>query len=354
MYQRDKVRERQLVTPTSQTKGLGVVSAVPMGNWNANSLYKKLNIVRSHSASYIAKIDNVGIEPTITLNWQDVWQVLSYDGTGENVVVPDGNYPQMSVGQATNDSNGNNIANQFESIRENIQNESHFRGYLETNTEIQALQATPNDYAYSAESGTVWIYQTETGWTNSGKPVPDQTIPKSTTLPLMDGMASIGSANAYSAGDHRHPSDVNKIDKSSIINDFNNDIDKIFSANYINSNYGKKIHKGFLSSSVSVSNNFKQVMQINVPATGYIIISARIVFQFANPTRLGIQLPTKPESMQSLENFDGNRPEPFTYGLTTIASGFVNKDSKINIFASAESSTEINDLFGYAYILWEE
>ena len=214
MFQNEKVKERQTTTPISRTEVLGVVTNVPSGSWNANTQYQKLNIVRSNNASYMAKKDNIGVEPTITQGWEEVWQVVAYDGGN---VSPDGNYPSMSVGQATNDSEGNNIADQFNSIREDIQNESHFRGYLATNAEIKALQGTPNDYAYSAESGTVWIYQTETGWTDSRKPVPDQTTPKSTTLPLMDGTASAGTSNAYAAGDHRHPSDTNKVDKNQIV-----------------------------------------------------------------------------------------------------------------------------------------
>lgn len=100
----------------------------------------------------------------------------------------------------------------IEGLREDITNESHFRGYLATNAEVQALSGTPNDYAYSAESGTVWIYQTDTGWTNSGKAVPDQTTPASNAVPLMDGTGSAGTANLYARGDHRHPSDNTKAD----------------------------------------------------------------------------------------------------------------------------------------------
>ncbi len=119
MYQREKVRERQMTILGEQTRGIGTVSVVPMGEWNASVTYKKLNIVRAYNASWIAKEDNVGIEPTITLGWLDVWQVISYDGTGENVVVPDGNYPLMTVGNANNaqlaltavtDNQGTNIA----------------------------------------------------------------------------------------------------------------------------------------------------------------------------------------------------------------------------------------------------
>lgn len=98
----------------------------------------------------------------------------------------------------------------IEGLRQDIINEAHFRGYVETNAQIQALQGNANDYAYSAESGTVWVYQNG-GWVNSGRPVPDQMTPASNTTPLMDGTASVGSENAYARGDHRHPTDTTRI-----------------------------------------------------------------------------------------------------------------------------------------------
>lgn len=93
------------------------------------------------------------------------------------------------------------------SILTRIIEESHFRGYLATNAKIQALQATPNDFAYSAESGTKWVYDAENGWQDTGKAVPDQLTPASDSTPLMDGEASVGTENAYARGDHRHPTD---------------------------------------------------------------------------------------------------------------------------------------------------
>lgn len=124
-YQNQKVKTRQVVTPNTQTQDLGVVSEVPMGDWNAVTLYYKLNTVRYNGATYIAKKQNQGLEPTVTSGWQDVWQVVSYDGGN---VSPDGNYPEMTVGWATNsinaenatnavnDSSGKNIVEQFETI----------------------------------------------------------------------------------------------------------------------------------------------------------------------------------------------------------------------------------------------
>lgn len=81
-YQNQKVKARQVVTQSQQTQTLGVTTNVPMGEWNATTNYLKLNIVRSHEATYQAKKDNVGVEPTVTQSWQEVWQVIAYDGGG--------------------------------------------------------------------------------------------------------------------------------------------------------------------------------------------------------------------------------------------------------------------------------
>lgn len=81
-YENVKVKPRQTVAPSSQTKDLGIVTNVPMGDWNATTPYMKLNMVRSHNATYQAKKNNQGVEPTVTTSWQDVWQVVAYDGRG--------------------------------------------------------------------------------------------------------------------------------------------------------------------------------------------------------------------------------------------------------------------------------
>lgn len=39
----------------------------------------------------------------------------------------------------------------------------------------------------------------------------------STTTPLMDGTAAVGTENAFARGDHRHPSDTNKADKATTL-----------------------------------------------------------------------------------------------------------------------------------------
>ncbi|KAA6359122.1 MAG: hypothetical protein EZS28_045351, partial [Streblomastix strix] len=59
------------------------------------------------------------------------------------------------------------------------------------------------DFAFSAESGTVWMY--ESSWYDSGQLVPDQVTPASDRTPLVDGTASAGISTSYSRGDNVHP-----------------------------------------------------------------------------------------------------------------------------------------------------
>ena len=102
------------------------------------------------------------------------------------------------------------IKSDIDGLQKHINEESHFRGYLSTNAKVQALEATPNDFAYSAESGTKWVYDKTNGWEDTGSLVPDQLTPASDTTPLINGIASIGTETAYSRGDHRHPTDTTR------------------------------------------------------------------------------------------------------------------------------------------------
>lgn len=102
------------------------------------------------------------------------------------------------------------IKSDVEGLQKQIQEEAHFRGYLSTNAKVQSLEATPNDFAYSAESGTKWVYDDVDGWVDTGSPVPDQLTPASDTTPLVNGEASVGSEEAYARGDHRHPVDKSR------------------------------------------------------------------------------------------------------------------------------------------------
>lgn len=110
----------------------------------------------------------------------------------------------------TVDEQTKTIKTDVDGLQKQINEEAHFRGYLSTNAKIQSLAATPNDFAYSAESGTKWIYDEVNGWQDSGVTVPDQLTPASNTTPLINGEASAGKEEAYARGDHRHPTDTTR------------------------------------------------------------------------------------------------------------------------------------------------
>ena len=115
-----------------------------------------------------------------------------------------------------------------EGLQKQLTEEAHFRGYLSTNAKIQALEATPNDFAYSAESGTKWVYDVTDGWQDTGTPVPDQLTPASDTTPLMNGVASPGSEESYARGDHVHPTDTTRVGYEEF-NELKSDIEEVFS-----------------------------------------------------------------------------------------------------------------------------
>ncbi|KAA6379818.1 MAG: hypothetical protein EZS28_024656 [Streblomastix strix] len=76
------------------------------------------------------------------------------------------------------------------------------------------IQNLPNsadgDFAFSAESGTVWMYSNE--WYNSGDIVLDQVTPASDSVPLVDSaIGAAGIKNGYARGDHQHPLQVSSV-----------------------------------------------------------------------------------------------------------------------------------------------
>lgn len=127
MYQNQKVKARQSAGRSkNHTHILGVVSEVPMGEWGATVQYQKLNKVRyvlngESGVTLLAKKANKGVEPFVPQTWQEVWMVENYDG---GAVIPNGSYPDMTVGnsvRAENDGMGNNISERFVRISSDIQ-----------------------------------------------------------------------------------------------------------------------------------------------------------------------------------------------------------------------------------------
>lgn len=119
------------------------------------------------------------------------------------------------------------IKTDVEGLQKQLNEEAHFRGYLSTNAKIQALEATPNDFAYSAESGTKWVYDAENGWQDTSTPVPDQLTPASNATPLVNGEASAGQSEEYARGDHRHPTDTTRVSVEAF-NEFKSSLETAF------------------------------------------------------------------------------------------------------------------------------
>ncbi|KAA6372763.1 MAG: hypothetical protein EZS28_031710 [Streblomastix strix] len=88
-------------------------------------------------------------------------------------------------------------------IQQELARQIHFRGYYLLNADIINLASSvTGDFAFSAESGTVWMY--ESSWYDSGQLVPDQVTPASDELPIVDGETSAGVSTSYNRGDHIH------------------------------------------------------------------------------------------------------------------------------------------------------
>lgn len=138
---------------------------------------------------------------------------------GKDYVLTDGDMAEI---QEYVDERTEIISADIEGLRTQLNEEAHFRGYLSTNAKIQALEATPNDFAYSAESGTKWVYDADLGWQDTNTPVPDQLTPASNATPLVNGVATSGQANEYARGDHRHPTDLTRAS----VEDLNKKADK--------------------------------------------------------------------------------------------------------------------------------
>ncbi|KAA6392975.1 MAG: hypothetical protein EZS28_011499 [Streblomastix strix] len=89
-------------------------------------------------------------------------------------------------------------------IQQELARQTLFRGYYLLNADITNLPSSATgDFAFSTESGTVWMY--ESAWYDSGQLVPDQVTPASDELPIVNGEASAGISTSYSREDHIHP-----------------------------------------------------------------------------------------------------------------------------------------------------
>ncbi|KAA6401601.1 MAG: hypothetical protein EZS28_002863, partial [Streblomastix strix] len=90
-------------------------------------------------------------------------------------------------------------------IFEPIDNIQNYAMKLETNE-----NSANGDFTFSAESGTVWMY--DQNWYNSGDIVPDQVTPASDTTPKVSIVGGVvGTSTEYARGDNQHPLQVSDV-----------------------------------------------------------------------------------------------------------------------------------------------
>ncbi|KAA6381137.1 MAG: hypothetical protein EZS28_023336 [Streblomastix strix] len=169
---------------------------------NNNALVYAANnqIVDGMASDYALKIEPNGLLTIKNL------KAINFDFVAQiNQLINQVNLLQQSIG--TTEQDITDIKNDIVTINQELSRQTHFRGYYLLNSDIQNLPNSANgDFSFSAESGTVWMY--DQNWYNSGDIVPDQVTPASDATPLSDGTATAGISTEYSRGDHIHPLNV--------------------------------------------------------------------------------------------------------------------------------------------------
>jgi len=198
--------EKYVFIPNEDRKAMG--SFVPFE--------ETIQIPSDWNQSDANAIDFIKNKPAIPDKLSDLVNDNSFQ-TGEQLINAISIHNQSEIAHEDLRTEVASLQLNIEGLELQMDNESYFRGYVSTTTAVLSLNATINDYAYNAETGTKWLY-TDNGWEDSGDTVPDQKVPKSNIIPLMDGIASVGNENAYAPGDHRHPTDITRAS----IEDLNN------------------------------------------------------------------------------------------------------------------------------------
>ncbi|KAA6395057.1 MAG: hypothetical protein EZS28_009415 [Streblomastix strix] len=173
---------------------------------NGNALVYAANnqIIVGQASDFALKIAPNGLLTVKNL------KVLNFDFVAQiNQLNNEVNQLQSTVGSIDADIVG--VKNDIITIQQVLAQQQHFRGYYLLNSDITSLpDSADGDFAFSAESWTVWMYSDE--WYNSGDIVPDQVTPASDAVPLVDSATGVaGISTEYSRGDHQHPLQVSTV-----------------------------------------------------------------------------------------------------------------------------------------------
>ncbi|KAA6385095.1 MAG: hypothetical protein EZS28_019376, partial [Streblomastix strix] len=173
---------------------------------NNNALVYAANnqIVDGMESDFALKIEPNGL---LTIN---NLKVINFDFVAQiNQLINQVNLLQQSIGTTEQDTT--DIKNDIDTINQELSRQTHFRGYYLLNTDIQNLPNSANgDFAFSAESGTVWMF--DQNWYNSGDIDPDQVTPASDATSLLSIVSgNVGVSTEYARGDHQHPLQVSTV-----------------------------------------------------------------------------------------------------------------------------------------------
>lgn len=160
-------------------------------------------------ASYNSDDFNI-VNDKVSLKYNHNYYASKIDSLNERVTVATdlANDANLDISNLYNEVTV--LSSRITNLKQDISNEAHFRGWVETIDEIFDLNGDENDFAYCVETGTVWRY-TNNMWIQTGQDVPSQNIPASDLTPEPNGTASPGTSSAYSRADHVHPHDDTKV-----------------------------------------------------------------------------------------------------------------------------------------------
>lgn len=187
----------------------------------------------NHQMAYLSEVDNVSeaisiesqnridadnlLQEQITQNKNEVDSFKDTVNESFLTVTDEVNRIDSRIDNAVTDINKN--TSDITSLRNDFNSVEHFRGYYQTEEDLATINNPLNgDYAWLASTGTSWSYNSTT-WEDTTNSIPSDAVPASDSIPLIDSdEGNPGTSQAYSRGDHRHPSDTSKADVTELNN----------------------------------------------------------------------------------------------------------------------------------------
>ncbi len=139
-----------------------------------------------------------------------------------------------------------------------------------------------------------------------------------------------------------------KLDKLAVKNAYDNGQDKTYSSNYINTNFGKKIHKSQKQFTYVGTTSMQIVHQITAPANGYIMIYFGTWYGNMLPSQIGIGVHPRPIVASSTSLGIEAAPMGVTY------FGNVTANQQISFYVQCSRIYDGNNTGYIKYILVED